>query len=225
MTQNALSETGFLDFSTAEVVDFVKCHTADMAPDKRAQAVALFYAVRDRLNYEIYNADFAADDMRASAVLRKGAGLCIHKSVVYAAALRSIGIPARLWLTDVRNHLCSDQLAQLMGDRIFHYHCLVSLQLNGTWLRATPVFNKRLCQLFKMKPLDFDGEADCVHHPYDESGRQHMEVLHDHGEFDDLPYAMILQGMRSKHGSLFASPTKFHAGSLRRDAGLTRRAG
>jgi Transglutaminase-like superfamily len=221
MTSSALAETEFFDFTSPDVRRFVAVHTADVGPGKKEQAIALFYAVRDRLHYEIYNADFAPKDMRASAVLQKGAGLCIHKSVVYAATLRSIGVPARLWLTDVRNHLCSDQLAKLMGDRTFHYHCLVSLQLDNKWVRATPVFNKRLCQLFNMAPLDFDGESDCVHHPFDDTGLQHMELIRDHGEFEDLPYAMVLAGLRDKHASLFASPTKFHSGSLRRDAKLS----
>lgn len=213
-----LARTEFLDLDAPEVAAFVARHAGPAAASPREQAVALFYAVRDRLHYEIYNADFAAEDMRASAILRKGAGLCIHKSIVYATALRRLGIPARLWFTDVQNHLCSDQLAALMGGRVFHYHCLVSLNLDGRWLRATPVFNKRLCQMFRMRPLEFDGESDCVHHPFDEGGRQHMEILHDHGEFDDLPHAMILSGLRQKHASLFATPTRFQSGSLRRDA-------
>lgn len=216
----SLAKTEFFDLEAPEVERFVARSTALSGADKRQQAVDLFYAVRDGLMYEIYNADFAREEMRASAILRKGAGLCIHKSIVYATALRSLGIPARLWLTDVRNHLCSEQLAALMGDRTFHYHCLVSLWLDGRWIRATPVFNKRLCQMFRMRPLDFDGQTDCVHHPFDEAGRHHMEVLHDHGEFDDLPHEMILTGLRRKHAGLFATPTKFQSGSLRRDAAL-----
>ncbi|WP_149141608.1 transglutaminase-like domain-containing protein [Gemmobacter caeruleus] len=218
MTQDTLARTEFFDFDTPEMSRFVARSLAGSGDSQREQAVALFYAVRDGLLYEIYNADFAPEDMRSSAILRKGAGLCIHKSIVYASALRSIGIPARLWFTDVRNHLCSDQLARLMGDKTFHYHCLVSLNLDGRWIKATPVFNKRLCQLFRMRPLDFDGQSDCVHHPFDDEGRQHMEVLRDHGEFDDLPHDMILSGLRQKHASLFATPTKFQSGSLRRDA-------
>jgi transglutaminase-like putative cysteine protease len=216
MKNPLLTETQFLDFNSAEVAEFVAKHAG--TGDQKDRAVRLFYAVRDRIHYEIYNADLSASGMRASAILSRGSGLCIHKSVVYAATLRRIGIPARLWFTDVQNHLCSERLAQIMGGRVFHYHCLVSLKLGDRWLRATPVFNRRLCQLYRMTPLDFDGESDCVHHPFDESGQKNMEILKDHGEFDDLPHGMILAGLRRTHGALFASPTRFRAGSLARDA-------
>lgn len=225
MTDPTLAETPFLDLSSDQVAQFVERHAGPDADSRRERAVRLFYAVRDRLNYEIYNADFAPDALRASAILTKGSGLCIHKSVVYATVLRRIGVPSRLWLTDVRNHLCSDRLAEIMGGRVFHYHCLVSLRLDGRWIRATPVFNERLCRLYRMAPLDFDGVNDCVHHPYDESGRQHMEVLRDHGEFDDLPHAMILEGLHRTHGQMFATAAKFRSGSLRRDATLAALAG
>lgn len=218
MTHATLAETSFLDFSSPEVAEFVAIHAGQTEGGKRQQAVNLFYAVRDGLFYEIYNAEFAREAMAASAILRKGSGLCIHKSIVYAAVLRKIDIPSRLWFVDVKNHLCSERLARMMGDRAFHYHCLVSLKLDERWIRATPVFNKRLCQLFKMKPLEFDGHHDCVQHPYDEDGRKYMELLRDHGEFDDLPHEMILKGLREKHGSLFATETRFHAGSLVRDS-------
>lgn len=220
MTDSTLAETEFFDLSADAVARFVARHAGDPEASPRDRAVALFYAVRDRLHYEIYNADFDPGAMRASSILRKGSGLCIHKSIVYATALRRIGIPSRLWFTDVRNHLCSDQLAQMMGGRVFHYHCLVSLKLDDRWIRATPVFNERLCQLFRMKPLNFNGRADCVNHPYDEDGQRHMEVLRDHGEFDDLPHRMVLDGLHRTHGRMFMNATRFHSGSLRRDAAL-----
>ncbi len=218
MSGPALAETEFLDFSAPQVADFVGAHL-DGETEPRRQAVRLFYAVRDSLFYEIYNADFARTAMTASAIIRKGSGLCIHKSIVYAALLRRIGIPARLVFYDVRNHLCSPNLARIMGGDVFHYHCLVALRLYGSWIKATPVFNKRLCQLYKMAPLDFDGRHDCVHHPFDEAGRQHMEIIREHGAFDDHPYQMIIDGLRRAHPGLFAGKSKFRAGSLVRDAG------
>ncbi|WP_349360667.1 transglutaminase family protein [Stappia sp.] len=218
MTQATLSETSFLDYCAPEITRFLDKHLKDTAADKRAQAVTLYYAVRDKLFYEIYDADFSEEGLTASAILRKGSGLCIHKSIVYAALLRRIGVPSRLWFTDVRNHLCSERLTRLMGDSVFHYHCLVSMELDGDWIKATPVFNKRLCQLFRMTPLEFDGYEDSLHHPFDENGHVYMEILKDHGEFDDVPHMMILNGMREKHGELFATATRFLSGALKQDA-------
>ncbi|NUB45440.1 transglutaminase family protein [Fertoebacter nigrum] len=214
MTLPALAQTEFLNFADPVVADFARKALANSGDDPRQKAVDLFYAVRDGLFYEIYNADFARPAMKASAILRRRSGLCIHKSIVYAALLRREGIPARLWVTDVQNHLCSPQLAKLMGTKVFHYHVLVSLQLDGRWIKATPVFNERLCQLYGMTALEFDGVQDCVHHAFDTTGRAYMEITHEHGEFDDLPYDMILDGLREKHGAMFKTETKFKSGSL-----------
>ncbi|MFZ5963419.1 transglutaminase-like domain-containing protein [Thalassococcus sp. BH17M4-6] len=214
MTLTTLRKTEFFDFDDPGLARFSDKALANSGDDPRQQAVDLFYAVRDGLFYEIYNADFARPAMKASAIMRRRSGLCIHKSIVYTALLRRIGIPAKLWITDVKNHLCSPQLARMMGTNVFHYHVLVSLQLDGKWIKATPVFNQRLCQLYGMSPLEFDGIHDCVHHAFDTDGKAYMEIMHDHGEYEDLPYDMILGGLREKHSKMFHTETKFKSGSL-----------
>jgi hypothetical protein len=151
-------------------------------------------------------------------VLRRGSGMCVHKSVLYAAALRAVGVPSRLVLTDVRNHLASARLRELVGGDVFHYHCLVSLWLNENWVKATPVFNRTLCRLYGMAPLEFDGTADSLHHPFDLRGRRHMEFLHTHGEFADLPHDLLLDGLRAAHPRIFATADTFATGSLVADA-------
>lgn len=221
MTDASLRPTAFLDHDTPEVAAFVRTALADIAPDATPaeRAVALYYAVRDGVRYEVYGADLSRDGLRASRVLRSGSGMCLHKSVVYAAALRSLGIPARLVLTDVRNHLASPRLIRLLGGDVFHQHCLTTVFLNGRWLKATPVFNGTLCRLYRMAPLDFDGSTDSVHHPFDAEGRRQMEFVRHHGEFDDLPYDAVLADLRSAHPGLFRpGGTGFAAGSLAADA-------
>lgn len=215
-----LAATDFIDHTSPEVSAFVAEVLPDGGTDERDRAVRLYYAVRDRINYEIYGAEFTREALTASATLRARRGLCIHKSLVYLAALRSVGVPGRLVLTDVRNHLASERIKEYVGGDVFHYHALTSVRLDGRWVRATPVFNKLLCRLYGMKPLDFDGTADSVHHPFDEHGARQMEFLHEHGEFDDLPYDLVLTGMRREHPGLFAGPQsrRFAAGSLVADA-------
>ncbi|HVK24123.1 MAG TPA: transglutaminase-like domain-containing protein [Actinokineospora sp.] len=208
-----LRATEFLDHESAEVRALVD-RVTDPAMSPVAQAVALYYAVRDRLRYEVYGADLSRGGLRASTVLRTGSGMCLHKSVVYAAALRAVGVPSRLVLTDVRNHLASDRLRALVGGDMFTYHCLVSVHLDGQWIKATPVFNKTLCRLYRMAPLEFDGTGDSLYHPFDEQGRQQMEFVRTHGEFPDLPYERVIAGLRAAHPKLFDEPHKFAAGSL-----------
>ncbi|MFD7418943.1 transglutaminase family protein [Streptomyces californicus] len=161
-------------------------------------AVTLYYAVRDGIHYEVYGADLSPEGLRASSIITGGKGFCLHKSVLYAACCRAVGIPARLHYSDVRNHLASDRLRSYIGGDVF-FHGLATVYLDGRWLQVTPVFNKLLCRLYGMTPLEFDGRSDSLYHPFDAQGRQSMEFLTDHGDFDDVPYAFVMENMRRKH--------------------------
>ncbi len=208
-----LGPTEFLDCDHPTVRQFAERAAGD-AVNPVDRAVRLYYAVRDSIHYEVYGRDLSRTGMKASSVIDAGTGFCIHKSVAYAAAGRALGVPTRLVLTDVRNHLASDRLQQLVGGDVFRFHALVSVHLEGRWVRATPVFNRTLCRLYQIKPLDFDGRADSVYHPYDEDGRRHMEFLHEHGEFGDFPYQMVIEGIRAAHPGLFAGRHTLRQGSL-----------
>jgi transglutaminase-like putative cysteine protease len=214
-----LRATGALDFETPEVVDFVN-RSVTAGGDPIKQAVDLYYAVRDDIRYEIYGIDLSQAGLRASAVVRTGSGNCMHKSILYAACLRSLGIPARLVLADVRNHLSSERLRDLMGGDVFRHHCFTTAYLGGRWVKATPVFNKALCKLYRMAQLDFDGVQDSVYHPFDLDGRRHMEILRIHGEFDDFPHARVLADVRAAHPGLLDESSRCVGGSLQRDAGV-----
>ncbi|MFT7841563.1 transglutaminase-like domain-containing protein [Saccharothrix sp. BKS2] len=215
-----LAVTEFLDHDREPVRDLVRKALPDggrgLTDVERAQA--LYYAVRDGILYEVYGADLSRDGLKASSTIRRGTGFCVHKSIVYAAAARSVGIPSRIYYGDVRNHLASPKLEELMGGNIFTYHSLTTVFLDGRWVRATPVFNKVLCKLYRIKPLDFDGRTDSMYHPYDEEGRRHMEFLREHGEFDDVPYDRVVDGIRANHPRLFASRNTTARGSLVADA-------
>lgn len=216
-----LQPTDFLDYHSEEVQDFVERWVPATASTDIARAVSLYYAVRDNVRYEVYGADFSRFGLRASQVLRAGTGMCIHKSVLYAAALRAIAVPSRLVLTDVRNHLASDRLRALVGGDVFRYHCLTSVYLEGRWVKATPVFPKLLCRLYGITPLEFDGVADSLHHPFDLKGRRHMEFLRTHGEFSDLPYDFVVNGLRAAHPRIFGDTDRMVDGSLVTDAVTT----
>ena len=213
-----LQPTEFLDYESDEVQDLIKetLPGTDLSPIE--SAVALYYAVRDRIRYDVYGADLSRTGLRASQVRRARSGICIHKSVLYAACLRATGVPSRLVLTDVRNHLASQRLRELVGGDVFRFHCLTAVHTGRGWVRATPVFNKTLCRLYGITPLDFDGTRDSLYHPFDSDGRQHMEFLHHHGEFDDLPYDLVINGLRAAHPRVFADAEHLADGSLVTDA-------
>jgi transglutaminase-like putative cysteine protease len=223
--ERALAPTEFLNSDAPEVREFVRRTLPEDGLDSRAAAVRLYYAVRDGINYEVYGVDLSRTGVTAAHVARTGKGMCVHKSVLYAAAMRAVGIPARLVLTDVRNHLSSPALRKLVGGDVFRYHTFTTVHLDGAWVRATPVFNRLLCRLYGMRPLDFDGTADSVHHPYHDDGTRYLEVVREHGEFDDLPYQRLVDGMRGAHPGIFDGPesTRLVTGSLHAD--IARRKG
>jgi len=219
MTAAGCAPTEFLDFEAPTVRDFVDRAVPGRGQEKAEQARALYYAVRDGIQYEIYGADLSRRGLRASGVVARGRGLCIHKSVLYAAGARALGIPSRLVLVDVRNHVASPRLKRMLGGEVFRFHCFTELELDGRRVRATPVFSARLCGLYRMTPLDFDGRTDAVFQPYDDEGRAFMELVHEHGAFDDLPYDTVVDGLRAAHPGLFDTRTRMRSGSLAGEAG------
>jgi transglutaminase-like putative cysteine protease len=219
--EELLAVTDFLDHDTLVVRHFVDRVLGEDRGTPVENAIKLYYAVRDEINYEVYGASLSPEGLRASSILSRGRGFCIHKSNVYAAACRAVGIPSRLVMTDVRNHLASDRLRELVGGDVFRFHALTTVYLDGQWVRATPVFNKMLCRLYGITPLDFDGKADSMSHPYDSKGRKYMEFLHEHGEFDDFPYDLVVDGIRVAHPRLFDSRYETTEGSLIAEADTT----
>lgn len=214
-----LAATEFLDHGQPPVRDFVQRALDGVGDAPIDKAIALHYAVRDQIHYEVYDADLSRSGLRASAIITRGMGFCVHKSIVYAAACREAGVASRIVLTDVRNHLASARLRELVGGDIFRFHALNSVHLDGKWVRATPVFNKLLCRLYGITPLEFDGRSDSMSHPYDTKGRRYMEFLHEYGEFDDFPYELVVEGIRAAHPKLFAGKYAITSGSLVAEAG------
>lgn len=206
-----------------EVVQrFVDEAVVDRSAPPVELAIQLHDAVRDRIRYEVYDADLTPEGTRASAIIERGQGFCVHKSIVYAAACRAVGIPARLVYGDVRNHLASERLLRLIGGSLFTYHALNSVYLDGAWLKATPVFNALLCQLYGITPLNFDGRSDSLYHPFDAVGRRHMEFVRWRGEFDDFPYDRVVGGITENHPLLVGPSLRTRTGSLVSDAATER---
>ena len=80
-----------------------------------------------------------------------------------------------------------------MKTNIFAFHGYTELYLANQWVKATPTFNKRLCETTGIIPLDFDGKNHAVFHEYNRNGSKHMQYLHDHGRFADFPYQTMFQ--------------------------------
>jgi len=181
-----LAPTWFLDADHPEVVAFAR-RVTERCVDDVARATALFAEVRDAIWYDPHDVSRDPGDHRAHAVLAGRQRWCVPKSVLLSAACRAVGIPARLGFADVRNHLQSPVLRARMGTDVFAWHGYSVLWLDGAWRKASPAFNRELCERFGTEVLDFDGRHDALLHAHDGEGRQYMEYLRHRGIHDDLP--------------------------------------
>ena len=170
----------------------------------REKALRLYYAVRDDFRYDPYSTPMKREAYRASATLAAGHGYCVNKAGLMAAVCRAAGIPARLGYSDVRNHMTTKRLAELMGNEVLYYHGYTDVWLDGRWVKATPAFNRELTERFGLKPLDWDAVGDSIYHPFDLGGRRHMEYLAYRGTFADIPFDEIRDAFRHYYPRLSA---------------------
>jgi transglutaminase-like putative cysteine protease len=198
-----LQATPFVDSGNAEIEAFTHGVIGD-ANAVREKAVALYLAVRDSVQYDPYLDYLDPAVFRASSVLKAGKGFCVGKSALLAAAARVAGIPARVGYADVRNHLTSRRLQELVEGDTFLWHSYTELFIDGKWVKCTPAFDVALCARANIAPLEFDGANDSLFHPFDQEGRRHMEYLNDRGVFEDVPFATILADFKTSYPKLFA---------------------
>lgn len=204
--EDYLAPGRFIDSGHPTIAGFASRAAAD-ASDPATAAARLYYAVRDEILYDPYVPSDDPDTYRASAVLAKGRGYCVGKASLLAAAARTRGIPARIAFADVRNHLATPRLLELIGTDVFIYHGITELWLGERWVKATPTFNLTLCEKFRIRPLDFDGRADAVFHPFDRDGRRHMEYLRQRGSYADVPVDILMPAMLAAYPALAALGT------------------
>ncbi|MGO4570536.1 transglutaminase-like domain-containing protein [Microvirga sp. 2TAF3] len=159
------------------------------------KARRLYDAVRDCIRYDPYVDYTDREVFRASSVLQAGAGYCVGKAALYAALCRAVGLPARVGLADVRNHLATPRLIEAVGTDVFAFHGYVDVHLGAGWVKVTPTFNASLCAKLGVAPLDFDGTGDALLQAYDSEGRRFMEYLRDHGGFFDVPTKFLMAEM------------------------------
>jgi transglutaminase-like putative cysteine protease len=199
-----LVSTAFVDSDSSEVRAFV-ARSLEGAPDLPAtdRAIRLFDAVRDRIRYDPFNVGTAEDDYRASRIAGMPANYCVPKAILLAAALRAAEIPAAVGFADVRNHLNSPKLAELMGTDLFIYHGYVALWLDGRMFKVTPAFNTELCERFGVTQLIFDGKSDALFHEFDTNSQRHMEYVNDRGWFADPPIPQLLRDFRVSYPKLW----------------------
>jgi transglutaminase-like putative cysteine protease len=171
--------------------------------DLKEQVIALYYAVRDDFKYYPYHLIIKPSHLKASHLLTKDYGYCVEKSNLFAACLRVIGVPSRLCFANVRNHLATEKVENYLQTDLMVFHGFVELFLDGKWVKATPVFNKELCERLGVAPLDFDGEQDSIFQESDKSGKPFMSYEHDYGSFSDVPFELFLSELKRNYPHIF----------------------
>ena len=199
-----VSPSHFVESDSLEVQSFVSSALQALPADAstRDKAIRLFEAVRDDIRYDPYCFALDEDSYRASRIAGAEAAFCVPKAILLAACLRAVGIPAALGFADVRNHLNTPKLQELMGTDLFIYHGYVQLWLGDETYKVTPAFNMELCERFGVKPLVFDGYHDALFHEFDEQDHRHMEYVNDRGLYFDAPMEEFLVAFKETYPKL-----------------------
>lgn len=163
--------------------------------DPMEKAKAIFYFVRDGISYNLYVKKHMPEHFQASSTLLRGKGYCVQKSVLLIALARAVGIPARLGCAKIKNHLLSQKVMNILQSNIFPWHGYAELYLDGTWVKATPAFDLKMCQDNKLVPVEFDGRSNAMFPEYSQEGKPHIEYLLDRGPYDDIPLEEIRKAL------------------------------
>ena len=103
-------------------------------------------------------------------MLAKGHAYCVGKAALYVALCRAVGIPARIGLADVKNHLATPRLLEAVGTDSSPITAMWNFA-GGAGSRLRRRSTRRLCDKLGVPPLDFDGENDALLQPFDDTGR------------------------------------------------------
>jgi len=185
-----LRPTAVFDFEDAPVQAKASEVVAGAA-DAVEKSKRLFYFVRDEIRYRFYPPETPPRVLfRASHTLSNREGFCVPKAILLAAMARAVGIPAGIGFADIRNHLLPDKARELMGDNLIRLHGYAVLHLDGQWVKATPAFDRNMCQDNGLRTVEFDGLNDAMLPTHDVQGRWHIEYV------EGVPHRLYVTDLR-----------------------------
>lgn len=194
----------FIDSDNIEIIKFCQKHISENDGAKE-RAVKLYEAVRDNFYYDPYKLDFKKESLKASYLINQKKAYCIEKAIILAAVYRAAGLPARVGFANVRNHIGTERLEQFLGTNLLVFHGYTQVKIDSKWIKATPAFNKQLCDKLNVSVLEFNAEDDSIFQEFDKKGSRYMTYEHTYGEFEDLPYDLMMQEMKKHYMHLFES--------------------
>ena len=195
-----LQPNEFFDFNKKSVMNKTIEITNGLKSEKE-KAIALFYWVRDEIKYNMaLFVPKVKNYFIASKTIRRREGFCVSKSILLSTLARAVGIPARIHLVDLINHLISQKVIDFMGHNVMYFHAYSEFYLNNKWVKLTPSFDQQTAIRGRFLPMvEFDGENDAVFPPYDVNGNKFGEYVGDRGVHADLPLDEIDRLFQEKY--------------------------
>jgi hypothetical protein len=163
---------------------------------------ALYLKVRDGFIYDPYHLDLRSEALKASSIVTHKRAWCVEKAIVLAALYRKLGFPSRMGYAIVTNHIGTEKLTYYLRREEIVFHGYVEVFFEERWIKCTPAFDRRICRLSGVSPLDWDGEHDSLFQEF-EGGKRFMEYLHFYGHFADVPLDQMNQEMKKYYPHLF----------------------
>lgn len=195
-----LEETAFLNFKDPLFDAFTA--SIDPAKSPKEIAVDLYFLVRDGFMYDPYHLDLRYESLKATHVIGKRRAWCVEKSTLLAACARKFNIPSRLGYAVVTNHIGVEKLVSYLRRNEIVFHGYTELFIDGKWIKCTPSFDKNICRMMDVEPLDWDAETDSMFQEY-KKGEKYMEYIHFYGEFSDVPIELMNAEMKKYYPHLF----------------------
>lgn len=196
-----IEENYNFDFSHKNIQNILENLTVDTPElSEKEFSIKVYNYVRDSWNYYPYHVSLKNEDWKASKLITQKTGHCIEKAIILIALLRAKNIPSRLGLAKVKNHLAVEKIVEKLKNNILVPHGYVEIYLNKKWVKATPAFNKSLCEILNVNVLEFNGEDDSVFHEFDKGNQNiFMEYIEDYGTFEKVPLEYMFQLMKDHY--------------------------
>ena len=193
MEDQYLAETFYFNHSHFRIQELI--NGLDSTLHQKEKAIQLYLKVRDGWRYNAYSFHTPKSSFQSSDIARRTTGHCLDKAILLIACFRGAGLPARLHLAKVRNHIAAEKIIEIFDTDELTPHGFVEVFLNEQWVSCTPAFNRSLCEKLNVDVLEFDGESNSIFQEYSRDGGQFMEYLEDYGIFSDFPYDFVLENM------------------------------
>lgn len=200
MLNKDLESTPFLEVHHPSTIEF--CSDINPNQSEKEIALALYYKVRDYFLYDPFHLHLTHEALKSSSIFQKRRAWCVEKSIILVTCLRYFKIPSRLGYAIVINHIGSDKLVHYLKREEIVFHGYTEVFLDNKWIKCTPAFDKKVCRIANLTPLDWNGENDSLFQSFDHN-RKFMQYIHEYGTFNDVPIELMNAEMKKYYPHLF----------------------